>query len=215
MDNMISHPTVAITIASALVLFLCICLINPRSSSVNTISILAHEDIIYKSKREEMLTTDIAGKEIKYINSRMTNQDKLGFGIKKVTQGEGATKALCILQVVLFSIYLRNDHTLLSLFARTSGTNYSAKQRLKLLMYLCTIMAASAVFYGIEQSTVWQDIGIIFDLIQFHITCICGEKVFEKSRPRIALSTIERVNSVPDEETELERFDTKNMIFGN
>ena len=48
---------------------------------------------------------DIAGKELKYIEQHMPNKDRLGFGIRKMSKGDGATKALCVLQSKLFSIY--------------------------------------------------------------------------------------------------------------
>ena len=60
-------------------------------------------------------------------------------------------KNLCILQFKLYKLYLRNDHTLLSMFQRTHGTNYSTRQRIAcFFMYLSTIMMCSAIFYGVE-----------------------------------------------------------------
>ena len=79
---------------------------------------MAYEDIIYKTIQEELLWKDISGKEIKYITDHMPNQNDLGLGIKKVGNSRDAKKSLCELQIRLFAAYLRNDHTLLSIFQR-------------------------------------------------------------------------------------------------
>merc|ERR1712232_279309 len=61
-------------------------------------------------------------------------------------------KAMCRLHWNLFGIQVRNDHTLLSVFQRTAGTNFSTRQRLAcFFMYLATIMVATSIFYGVEQ----------------------------------------------------------------
>ena len=63
-------------------------------------------------------------------------------------------------------------------------------------MYLATIMAATAVFYGIEQQTIFQDIIASF-LISRSSTALVfmGKKIFEKSRLRDKPS---RFNSTTD-----------------
>lgn len=66
-----------------------------------------------------------------------------------------------------------------------SGTNMSVRQRLSLLyLYLCTISVAQAVFYGQDQSTLWQDI------VASAITSLLGTfpswivmQLFTRSRP--------------------------------
>eukprot|EP01083_Nonionella_stella_P008237 23713_1 len=151
--NLYHYPTVWLTCLSLLIVFLIICWINPKSGKINTRSILAFEDIIYKSVQEEKLWEDIAGLEIKYITDLMPNQHLLGRGISKVASTYEAKKSICLLQLKLFAAYLRNDHTLLSLFQRTAGTNFSVKQRLGcFFMYLCTVMVATGTFYGLDQS---------------------------------------------------------------
>ena len=194
-DNIIKYPTVTITVLSTFFLFVVICIINPRSSKTSTKSILAYQDIKYKSFQEETAHQDIAGKELKYIDRHMPNKDKLGFGIKRMTKGDGATKELCKLQLALFIIYLRNDHSFLSLFARTSGTNFSVKQRMGcFFMYLCTIMVATGIFYGIDQTTIMRDIAASF-LISFSGTLpvVVIRKIFEKSRPREEPSKVDSI----------------------
>ena len=66
-SNLISHPTVVITCLTLAVVFAVICLINPRASNVHTRSILALEDSVFKSVREEKLWKDVLGKEVMVI----------------------------------------------------------------------------------------------------------------------------------------------------
>ena len=98
----------------------------------------------------------------------MPNQDKLGQGIKPIITSPNDKKSLRKLQFELFKTYLRNDHTLLALFQRTAGTNFSLKQRLGcFFMYLATVMVVTAAFYGIEQSNPGQDIFASFMISLF------------------------------------------------
>ena len=110
-----------ITFAGLLIIFCLICLINPRSDK-DSKSIIALEDIIYRSVQKEKLWADIVGKEIKYITNLMPNKHRLGQGLKSVTSSSEAKRSLYTLQFKLFKTYLRNDHTLLSVFQRTAGT---------------------------------------------------------------------------------------------
>eukprot|EP01083_Nonionella_stella_P194834 718302_1 len=152
---------------------------------------MAYEDIIYKSVQEEKLWKDISGKEIKYITDYMPNQHLLGRGLKTVAPNKEARRSVCRLQWKLYSAYLRNDHTLLSVFQRTAGTNFSLNQRLGcFFMYLCNIMVVTGTFYGLEQSTPAQDVLASF------IISLCGtlpvfiiRKFFEKSKPLEVKST--------------------------
>jgi len=182
--NLWRYPTVWLTTVSLLVIFAVICLIHPRSE-IQTKSILAFEDVIYRSVQQEKLWRDIAGKEIKYISDYLPNTDKLGGGLKVVAAGSTAKRKLCFLQYKLWKAYLRNDHTLLSVFQRTAGTNFALKQRLGcFFMYLCTIMVLTATFYGLEQSTIIQDVFASFTISLFGtLPVLIVRKLFEKSRP--------------------------------
>eukprot|EP01083_Nonionella_stella_P172283 590697_1 len=152
---------------------------------------MAFEDIIYKSVQEEKLWKDISGKEIKYITDYMPNQHLLGNGLQTVAPTKEAKRSVCQLQWKLYSAYLRNDHTLVSIFQRTAGTNFSLNQRLGcFFMYLCNIMVVTGTFYGLEQSTPAQDVLASF------IISLCGtlpvliiRKFFEKSKPLEVKST--------------------------
>eukprot|EP01083_Nonionella_stella_P168965 571862_1 len=58
----------------------------------------------------------------------------------------------CLLSFNLFKTYLKNDHTVLSVFQRTDGTNFSTKQRIGLfLLYMYMVMMADAIFYGRQE----------------------------------------------------------------
>eukprot|EP01083_Nonionella_stella_P178808 632860_1 len=62
------------------------------------------------------------------------------------------SKYYCLLSVNLFKTYLKNDHTVLSVFQRTDGTNFSTKQRIGLfLLYMYMVMMADAIFYGRQE----------------------------------------------------------------
>eukprot|EP01083_Nonionella_stella_P128803 390391_1 len=66
--NLYHYPTVWLTCALLFIVFLFICWVSPiLCDKIKTKSIMAFEDIIYKSVQEEKLWKDIAGKEIKYI----------------------------------------------------------------------------------------------------------------------------------------------------
>eukprot|EP01084_Bolivina_argentea_P042293 78005_1 len=121
----------------------------------------------------------------------MPNQHLLGNGLQTVAPTKEAKRSVCQLQWKLYSAYLRNDHTLVSIFQRTAGTNFSLNQRLGcFFMYLCNIMVVTGTFYGLEQSTPAQDVLASF------IISLCGtlpvliiRKFFEKSKPLEVKST--------------------------
>eukprot|EP01084_Bolivina_argentea_P056972 104176_1 len=194
--NLLKYPTVWITILSILILFIILCLISSKYRERENRSILAYQDIIFKSVRDEKIINDITGKEIKYISTLMPNTDKLGYGIKAITPDFKSKKSLCYLVFRLYKVYIRNEHTVLSALQRTSGTNFSSYQRLGIFfMYLCTIFAMSAVFYGVEQKTFMGDISASF-LISFisTIPTFIIKKLFMKSKPKTIESSKESVN---------------------
>eukprot|EP01083_Nonionella_stella_P152013 486665_1 len=199
-QNLVAYPTVWLTCFSIFVVFVIICFINPRSKEVQSRSILAFEDIIYKSYQEEMLYDDIVGYEIKYISDYMPNQDYAGQGIKRITASKGAKKSICTMQMKLFSAYLRNEHTLLSVFQRTAGTNFSLKQRLGcFFLYLVNIMMVTGTFYGIAQSNPVKDVfaSMIISLMgTIPVTIV--KNFFLKSKPL----TVESVKHHIEEEDE-------------
>eukprot|EP01083_Nonionella_stella_P308652 1089980_1 len=174
---------------------------------------MSFEDIIYKSVQEEKLWKDISGKEIKYITDYMPNQHLLGRGLKTVAPTRDARKSVCRLQWKLYSAYLRNDHTLLSVFQRTAGTNFSLKQRLGcFFMYLCTVMVVTGTFYGLEQSTPVQDVLASF------IISLCGtapvmiiRKLFEKSKPPEVKSTKHVLEDSQTKMADLDDYDSVNV----
>eukprot|EP01083_Nonionella_stella_P289770 986074_1 len=212
--NLYHYPTVWLTCASLFVVFVIICWINPLSSKINTRSILAFEDIIYKSVQEEKLWADIAGKEIKYITDHMPNQHLLGRGIAKVAPTSDAKKSICHLQLKLFAAYLRNDHSLLSVFQRSAGTNFSVKQRLGcFFMYLCTVMVTTGTFYGLEQSNPMQDIVASFVISLFGTApTFIVKKMFEKAKPLEIRST--KHEHVADRSDETQISDTTDTNEG-
>eukprot|EP01083_Nonionella_stella_P308653 1089990_1 len=158
-DNLWKYPTVWLICFSIFVVFAIICVIDPRSKTVADRHILAYEDIIYKSFQQKHLFKDIVGKEIHYYSKHLPNGTYLGQGWKKMVRDSEDAKTVCTLQWNLFVSYLRNMHVLLSVFGRTDGTNFSARQRLACFyMYVCNIMMVTATFYGTAQSNIAKDI---------------------------------------------------------
>eukprot|EP01083_Nonionella_stella_P117890 351749_1 len=184
--NFWHYPTVWLTCLSFLIIFGIICYINPRSVTIRNRTILAYEDIIYKSVQDKQLKGDIVGKVIEYLTDYMPNQHMLGLGILKVASSKEAGKSICHMQWKLYVAYLRNNHTLLSVFQRSAGTNYSLKQRLAcFFMYLTNIMMVTGIYYGWPQSTPAQDVLASF------VTSLCStlpvsimRNLFLKSKPK-------------------------------
>ncbi len=183
MDNLMKYPIVWITILSVFIIFIIICYINPRSTVISTKSIMAYEEVIYRSVQEDLLWKDVHGKEIKYISDLMPNDT--GNGLKQLLSTKEDRSSICQLSWKLFKVYVRNEHTLLSVFQRTAGTNFSSKQRLGcFFMYLCTIMVLTAMFYEIEQHSITQDIVASFFIsLCATLPTLVVKKIFSKSKP--------------------------------
>ena len=64
----------------------------------------------------------------------------------------------CVFRICsLWRLKLKNDHTLASLFAKSTGTNHSNKQRIVLfLVYSYVVLCATALFYNDDQQTVFE-----------------------------------------------------------
>ena len=163
-----------------------LCMVNPRSNKIRTKSVIAFEDIIFKSTQDAKLWNDVSGKEIEYYSEYTANHQHLGLGLKKQMQTTEDRKSMMLLIWKLFLLYLRNDHTLLSLFQRTAGTNWSVKQRMGcFFVYICTIMVATGMYYRSKSTNIWSDI-----IMSFMISLIATtpgfiiRKLFEYSKPR-------------------------------
>ena len=194
-SNLIKYPTVWITCLSLFIVIMIICLLNPRSADIHTKSAIAFEDIILKSTQELKLWEDVSGKEIEYYSEFTANQNLLGLGLKKQMQTKEDRKSMAKLFFKLFRLYLRNDHTVLSVFQRTSGTNWSLRQRLGcFFVYICTIMVATGMYYEVDSTNIWSD--MIMSFMTSIIATTPGfiiRKMFEYSKPKE-----DRVKSVPE-----------------
>eukprot|EP01084_Bolivina_argentea_P074412 134987_1 len=86
----------------------------------------------------------------------------------------------------LFAYRLQDDHSVLSLFARSEGTNYSTKQRVMILhLYLIVVMAVSALFYGQSTDAPFGDtILAIYASICSTIPVFTIRYMFQYSRPK-------------------------------
>ena len=145
--------------------------------------LLAFEDIIFTQTRDERMKSDIYGRELRCIQRYMACSDPIvGNGLCELSI---STKNLCIMQIKLFGIYLLNNHILLSIFWRPSGTNTSIKTRIGFfLMYLVNVMCLTVLFYVAVQeycSDISAAIVIsILSIIPIHFL----QKLFVKSKPR-------------------------------
>ena len=199
-ENLLKYPTTWIVIVSLFIIFVSICIINPKNEKQNKLSIIAYEDIIFQDFKNSMMKSDVIGKEIKYIDDLLPNKEYLGEGILKLFGDNREDKrSLCRLHYHLYKIYLRNDHTLLSMFQRTAGTNFSTKQRIACFyMYLVSIIAATAVFYGVEHK-VTQDITASFFTSLFaKLPVFLIKKFFKDSKPKPIERTI-----IPEQHEEI------------
>ena len=94
-------------------------------------------------------------------------------------------KYLCYLAFKLYLIYIRNDHTLLSMFQRTAGTNYTTRQRIAcFFMYLCTIMMANAIFYGQQFPSFAAITASFISSLISTIPVFIVRFIFKNSRPK-------------------------------
>ena len=173
--NIQNYPITWVTMLMIVVVLTVACICVPNNNADKPI--IAFEDIIYKefrdqylhkhqqwheiqqidrwyskiaqTKREMSMSVDedgLAGSPLFRSNSASTSSRK-GTGNAKKKRKQG--KYYCLLSVNLFKTYLKNDHTVLSVFQRTDGTNFSTKQRIGLfLLYMYCIMMADAIFYG-------------------------------------------------------------------
>eukprot|EP01084_Bolivina_argentea_P150737 263216_1 len=190
--HLIKYPIVWLTFVIILFIFIIIGYLNPasRKGSENR-SFLAYEDIIYKDVRLKKIKDDLVGQQLDYISSLLPNQDKAGHGIKTISNGH--KKQICKLHWKLFLIDLRNDHTLLSLFQRASGTNYSTRQRLGcFFMFLSTLMVATAIFYGVEQGNMTKRyIASFLSSLLSTTPVLIVKQLFFNSKPKIIPSEVE------------------------
>eukprot|EP01084_Bolivina_argentea_P085497 154520_1 len=211
-DELINCPHVSLVLVSTLLLIFICCLINPRKRENRTM--LSYEDVIYVAIRDNLLENDIHGKEIKYLSEFMPNSKHLGYGLKEIAPDNETRKSVCYLVFRLFKVYIRNDHTVLSVFQRTAGTNYSARQRLGcLFLYISLTMAATAIFYGVEQAASFGDVSASFCislLSTFPVLFI--KKLFQKSKPKEIKSTdsliVTHRNSIRGNDTEIDGKET-------
>ena len=189
-ENMMDHPTVFLSILGALCLFISICFTTPDRYNR---PLIAFEDSIFESFRKlrgkSLKYTSLELTEIKYLESILPPNNKMmiGTGIRRVCSG--AICAMMKLHWKLFILYLKNEHTLFSVFQRSAGTNYTVRQRVScFFVYLCTLIAISAIFYGVNQ----QGVSIITASATMSLVAVIPgkifKKLFKKSKPKIVES---------------------------
>lgn len=158
-----------------MVILLIGCLV--RNDRIHDKPILAFDDIIYKEFRDEQCPKSQQGKELQTISKYLAKLEH-SKGSHGSSGNESISKPhhisskspsdnidlidenqqdraanTCILYMLLsfnlWKIYLKNDHTVLSVVGRTGGTNFTGKQRVACFaLYLYGVIMATAIFYG-------------------------------------------------------------------
>ena len=105
--NLWHYPTVWVTCFIIFVIFMILCIVNPRSGDVRNKSIIAYQDSIYKSFLNERLDKDVLGKELQIITDHIPNADELGKGLTVQLQED--PMSMCALHLKLWKVYLRNE----------------------------------------------------------------------------------------------------------
>ena len=115
--------------------------------------------------------------------------------VKVLNNDKGLTRKL----FQLFAIRLQDDHSVLSLFARSEGTNYGTTQRVMILhLYLIMVMAVSALFYGTEDNDqpFGDTINAICASIGASIPVFTIRYIFQYSRPKETKEFVEWENKL-------------------
>ena len=216
MKNIIKYPTTWITLLTIGVILSLICYCNPKSQSnkdgsSKDVPSLAYNDIVSKQRKNERLQHEQTGHEIDLLNKYMPNKDKLGNGFIPLIKSNDKTAVdhdidrrpvsiLCYLQFQLYKLYLKNDHTLLAMFQRTDGTNFTTRQRIACwFMYLCTMIMGNAIIYAQEQPTFGGiTASFITSLVSTLPVSIC-RVLFKSSKPYIYhRENLSRTNDATD-----------------
>ena len=101
-----------------------------------------------------------------------------------------ASNSLCTQHWHLFKLSWRDEHTIVSLFYRREGTNFSLKQRVAcFFIYLITLTASSAMYYGQSRDFI-GDITVSFYIsITSTIPVLIIKLIFMFSKPKIQKSS--------------------------
>ena len=164
-----------VTIGSLMVLFLFVLVIGePRiNKKKDTKPLLAIPDVISKSDKMQLMLHSGYAQALMVINDRSNEY-------------RGRCKDKCSKIFKVFKIYMKDYHTIISIFTASDHTNYSVKQRIGCcFMYLVTIMFVNAVFYSQSEQTLTAS--IILLICNSLLTCVPAYAIvymFQFSRPK-------------------------------
>merc|ERR1712096_194045 len=174
--------------------------------------LLAFDDSLFASFQREHIEADSVGREAHFLDGLLPNQLMLGHGLCRTCNGSlSALLRVLTCQYMLFMLSLKNDHTVISVFKfKAKGTNFSSKQRVAcLLMYVASLMAASALFYGVRQKGI-GDItsSFVISLLSTVPVFVC-RTMFRKSAPRNVAAT----KKLPDNEIPAWKLETSLAVI--
>jgi len=195
-QNLTRFPVVWITLLVILVVFLVICVADAVLSHKDNLPPMAYRDIMFRPIRDEKVRSFLPSTTTNVFEDLYNEKHKhYGLGLIKTVRKDNN---LCLNQLRLWRIYLSDNHTLLSVFQHSEGSNYSPRERVATFyLYLCTIMVSSAAFYGVEQQRFGDVTASFLASLWSMIPSKGVQLAFKKAYPSVTPLTI-HVDGVDD-----------------
>ena len=191
-DSALEQPTVLLVLVTAMSISIAICCKLPDYLNK---PLIAWEDSIFDSFQESQMSNRYADhaclelSEIILLEAMLptNSKKKIGMGMNRVCRG--AACDMVKLHWALVKLYFNNEHTVFSVYNRSSGSNYSVKQRLAcFLIYFYTVTALSAIFYGLHV----QVVSLITASFAISLVAVIPGRIttkfFKKSKPKVVES---------------------------
>eukprot|EP01083_Nonionella_stella_P272864 925501_1 len=165
--HFIQHPIPFVFVSTSGTIFIVLFLLtnSKKIFKQDAKPLIACSDTVIKSVKDEMISS--SGYALSLIE---IDRDDINF---------------CHKVFNVFVLYMKDYHTILSIFTSTSHTNYSSKQRiLCCYMYLMTICMCCALFYGQKkESHVGQLVLMTWTSLFTCVPVYCIIYLFQFSRP--------------------------------
>ena len=198
-DSVFEQPILLLVLVTVTSISLARCCTSPDYLNK---PLIAWEDSIFDSFQESQMSNRYADhaclelSEIILLEAMLptNSKKKIGMGMNRVCRG--AACEMVKLHWALVNLYFNNEHTVFSVFNRSSGSNYSVKQRLAcFLIYFYTVTALSAMFHGLHVQVVSC---FITASIAISLMAVIPGRIitmfFKKSKPKVVESS--RINKM-------------------